>query len=166
MNTEPAPTRILSAHECWALLRTTSVGRLALCHAGRPEIFPINFAVDHGTVVYRTSEGTKSRAAEHAPAAFEADGSFFVSGAGEDMVWSVVVKGDAATIAVTTDLLATVQLPLHPWESGRKDRFMRLVPETISGRAFPRSGSDDPVNQEVSATPPKQPVRGRSFPPS
>ncbi|MDQ0735090.1 pyridoxamine 5'-phosphate oxidase family protein [Arthrobacter agilis] len=152
MNAEPTPTRILPAHECWALLRATSVGRLALCKDGRPEIFPINFTVDHGTVVYRTSEGTKSLAAEHAPAALEADGSYTDDGTGQEVVWSVVVKGDAATIAVTSELLATVQLPLHPWESGRKDRFMRLVPGSISGRAFPRSGSNNPVNQEASAT--------------
>ncbi|MHA7210143.1 pyridoxamine 5'-phosphate oxidase family protein [Arthrobacter sp. MDT1-65] len=154
MNPEPAPTRILPAHECWALLRTAPVGRLALCQAGRPEIFPINFAVDHGTVVYRTAEGTKSHAAEHAPAALEADGSYTDSGTGEDMVWSVVVKGDAATIAVTTELLATVQLPLHPWESGRKDRFMRLVPETISGRAFARTSPEAAPDPEATVPSP------------
>ncbi|MBG6226483.1 hypothetical protein IWX63_003082 [Arthrobacter sp. CAN_A2] len=84
--------------------------------------------------------------------ALEADGLYPDSGTGEAMVWSVVVKGDAATIAVTAELMATVQLPLHPWESGRKDRFMRLVPETISGRAFPHSSANAPINREVSAT--------------
>jgi hypothetical protein len=153
MTAEPEPTRILAAHECWALLRTTTVGRLALCSDGRPEIFPINIVVDHGTVVFRTSEGTKSQGAEKAHVALEADGVYPATeeDGAEAMVWSVVVKGEAATIAVTSDLLSTVQLPLHPWESGRKDRFMRLVPETISGRAFARAdpmGLLGPVHPE------------------
>ncbi len=161
MNAEPEPTRILPAYECWALLRATPVGRLALCQDGQPEIFPVNFAVDHGTIVYRTSEGTKSHATEKAPVAFEVDGFYPDSSAdggadgstveGRSIVWSVVVKGNAATIAVTSELMDTVQLSLHPWESGRKDRFMRLVPGTISGRAFTLRSPDAPTNPEMSA---------------
>jgi nitroimidazol reductase NimA-like FMN-containing flavoprotein (pyridoxamine 5'-phosphate oxidase superfamily) len=153
MNAEPAPTKILAAHECWALLRTAPVGRLALCREGRPQIFPINFVNDHGTVVFRTSEGTKSHAAEQAPVALEADGVYPETppGTRAGMVWSVVVHGDAATIAVTSELLSTVHLPLHPWESGRKDRFMRLVPVTISGRAFRPTNPTDPIAQETGA---------------
>ncbi|MDN4611637.1 pyridoxamine 5'-phosphate oxidase family protein [Arthrobacter burdickii] len=132
MEAETTPTKILAAHECWTLLREAPFGRLALCVQGNPEIFPINFVVDHGSIVFRTSEGTKSRFSERAAVAFEADGLLD----GDTLMWSVVVKGHAATISQTPELLATVQLPLHPWEMGRKDRFMRLVPETISGRAF------------------------------
>jgi uncharacterized protein len=44
---------------CWALLRSQEAGRLAVLIADRPEIFPINYVVDHGTVVFRTAEGTK-----------------------------------------------------------------------------------------------------------
>ncbi len=140
MDSHPTSTRILPPNECWALLRSAPFGRLALCLDGRPEIFPINFVVDHGSIVYRTSEGTKSAAAEKAAAAFEADGRLAAGrtdvGGDQDMMWSVVLKGRTSTIAVTAELMDTIQLPLHPWESGRKDRFMRLVPETISGRAF------------------------------
>jgi len=50
----------LSESECWALLRASSVGRLAVWLEDHPEIFPINYAVDHGTVVFRSSAGTKS----------------------------------------------------------------------------------------------------------
>lgn len=49
----------LSAAESWALLRRAVVGRLALTVDGRPEIFPVNHMVDHGTVVFRTAVGTK-----------------------------------------------------------------------------------------------------------
>ncbi len=50
---------VLDPNECWALLRGSVVGRLAISIANHPDIFPINYVVDHGTVVFRTAEGTK-----------------------------------------------------------------------------------------------------------
>ncbi|MBJ2119807.1 pyridoxamine 5'-phosphate oxidase family protein [Arthrobacter sp. MSA 4-2] len=132
---EPAAeqTEVLTADECWRLLRTTSVARLALCVEGQPEIFPVNFQVDHGTVVFRTSEGTKARAAiDEAPIAVQADG---LDDSGTK-AWSVVVKGTARSISTTKELLDTIDLPVHPWESGRKDRFVRVTPDGVTGRRF------------------------------
>ena len=85
----------MTIHEpdvCWNLLRSAEVGRLAVSIKDQPDIFPINFVVDHGTVVFRTAEGTKLAAAVLGRGvAFEADG--FDAGAGE--AWSVVIKGRA-----------------------------------------------------------------------
>ena len=53
------PAAQLDARECWAALRTADVGRLALVVDGRPEIFPVNFVVDHGTILFRTATGSK-----------------------------------------------------------------------------------------------------------
>ena len=50
---------ILEPPECWTLLRHTEVGRLAVTMGTSPDIFPVNFAVDRGSVVFRTAEGTK-----------------------------------------------------------------------------------------------------------
>jgi hypothetical protein len=60
MSGETSPeVQNLEHHECWAMLRTVSVGRLAVLADGRPDIFPINYTVDGGTLVFRTGEGTK-----------------------------------------------------------------------------------------------------------
>ena len=150
MRNEATSTKILPAHECWELLRQAPFGRLALSVQAEPDIFPINFVVDHGTIVFRTAEGTKARSSERAAVAFEADGLLNDGGNDGSLVWSVVVKGHAATINETPDLMSTVQLPLHPWEAGRKDRFMRLIPETISGRAFTPAPAA-PVRRAVQA---------------
>ena len=65
----------LSESACWELLRTTSVGRLAVWVEDHPDIFPLNYAVDHGTVVFRSRTGTKlSAALPDSPVALEADG--------------------------------------------------------------------------------------------
>src|SRR5690242_20813761 len=66
---------VLSSSECWKLLRSVSVGRLAVWVNDHPDIFPLNYKVDHGTLVFRTGAGTKlSASLAGPPVALEADG--------------------------------------------------------------------------------------------
>ena len=124
---------VLSADECWALLRSAEVGRLAIAINGHPDIFPINFIVDHGAVVFRTAEGTKLAAAVLGRAvAFEVDG--YDADAGE--AWSVVIKGRAVELEKLPDLFDALDLPLFPWHASPKHRFVRIEPDDISGRRF------------------------------
>lgn len=134
MSNEPSPeVQNLEHHECWALLRTVSVGRLAVLADGRPDIFPINYTVDGGTVVFRTGQGTKlSAASGDADVAVEADGVDPDSG----LAWSVVVKGTAALVTAAEDVLDTSRLYLFPWQAGRKDAFVRITPDSVTGRRF------------------------------
>ena len=132
--TEESTVVELSESACWALLRTTSVGRLAVWVDDHPDIFPLNYAVDHGTVVFRSRAGTKvSATLSDAPVALEADGYDPET----KEAWSVVIKGRAEEIKDGPDLLETVELPLFPWQAGDKGRFIRIVPTTTSGRRFP-----------------------------
>src|SRR6478609_7078481 len=102
MSTDPKPAanqphdvENLDSHECWRLLRSVTVGRMAVWVDDHPDIFPINYKVDHGTLVFRTAEGTKLHAATgDTPVALEADGVNSDSG----VAWSVVVKGQAAAV--------------------------------------------------------------------
>lgn len=57
------PTEVLDAGTCWDLLRGVSVGHLAVLVDGYPEVFPVNYKVDQQSVVFRTGEGAKLRAA-------------------------------------------------------------------------------------------------------
>ena len=124
----------LSESACWTLLRTASVGRLAVWVQDHPDIFPINYAVDHGTVVFRSGTGTKVFAAlSDSPVALEADGYDEET----TEAWSVVVKGNVEEISRGQDLLDTIDLPLFPWQAGDKSRFIRIIPTTTSGRRFP-----------------------------
>jgi len=64
----------LAVHECLSLLRTTTVGRLAIAGDEHPEVFPINYVVDRATVVFRTAPGTKLAAlTAHRDVTFETD---------------------------------------------------------------------------------------------
>ncbi len=73
--TTPPETEVLPANECWELLRTTSIGRLGVIIDDHPDIFPVNYKVDHGAVVFRVGEGTKLTALkDREQVAFEVDG--------------------------------------------------------------------------------------------
>lgn len=123
----------LTTNQCWEYIRQAPIGRLAVIADQHPEIFPINFVVDRGSVVFRTAEGTKLRAAlEGAAVAFEVDGYDDRLG----FAWSVVLKGSAAQLESIEEVLASEELPLFPWQAGEKNHFMRIEPVETSGRSF------------------------------
>ncbi len=129
----------LDEHECWALLRTAEVGRLALVVDGRPEIFPVNFVVDHGTILFRTATGSKLAAVTPSsePVAFEVDAYDPVEGE----AWSVIAKGRASEVTGIREVFDLAELPLFPWHISPKPHFVRIEPETVTGRRFRVSSS-------------------------
>jgi nitroimidazol reductase NimA-like FMN-containing flavoprotein (pyridoxamine 5'-phosphate oxidase superfamily) len=132
MSDDPDVTAV-PEHTCWMLLRSVEVARLAVSVDARPDIFPINFVVDHGTVVFRTGEGSKLAAITANPVvAFEADGY----DAQAQEAWSVVIQGHAEEIKQLHERIESMDLPLFPWQPAPKSRFVRIVPEHISGRRF------------------------------
>ena len=80
------PITELTDAESWDCLKSVSLGRLVTTVGGWTEIFPVNFVVQHRSVLFRTAEGTKLvSAAINNHVLFEADGSTFDEG------WSVIV---------------------------------------------------------------------------
>jgi nitroimidazol reductase NimA-like FMN-containing flavoprotein (pyridoxamine 5'-phosphate oxidase superfamily) len=133
MTTDRLGMTVLSADECFELMRGEQVGRLAVTIGAHPDIFPINYVVDGEAIVFRTLEGTKLAAAVLTPAvAFEVDGVVEAT----DEAWSVVVKGRAREIEGIAELLEALDLPLYPWQAAPKHRFVRIVPNEVSGRRF------------------------------
>jgi nitroimidazol reductase NimA-like FMN-containing flavoprotein (pyridoxamine 5'-phosphate oxidase superfamily) len=124
---------ILEPPACWSLLREADVGRLAVAIDNHPDIFPVNFVVDHASIVFRTAEGTKLAAAVlGSSVAFEVDG--YDAAAGD--AWSVVVKGRAHEIELMQDVFDALDLPLFPWHASPKPRFVRIDPAEVTGRRF------------------------------
>ena len=135
---EYEPLEELSESECWTLLRTVDIGRLAApSRRGGVDIFPVNHVVDQGSIVFRTAMGTKLTAALDAlEVAFEADNAAPTVGEQDDDPWSVVVHGTADLISLDTQLFDTFELAVHPWHLSNKPYFVRLVPTVVSGRRF------------------------------
>lgn len=123
----------LTANQCWDYIRKAEIGRLAVVADQHPEIFPISFVVDRGSVVFRTAAGTKLAAAlDGGAVAFEVDGYDDRLG----LAWSVVLKGRAVQLESIEDILASEELPLFPWQGGDKNHFLRIEPVQTSGRSF------------------------------
>lgn len=123
----------LSKAQCWELLRGQVLGRLAVVVEDHPDIFPVNYAVDHDSLVFRTAEGTKLYGAtSNTPVAFEIDGYEPESA----QAWSVVLRGRAEQIEAISGLAEAERLPLQPWQGGSKNHLMRIHPLNLSGRRF------------------------------
>jgi uncharacterized protein len=134
MATDHVGTTILTLHECLECLRATDLGRLAVC-ATPPDVFPVNYVVDHGTVVFRTAAGGKLDAVmADEPVTFEADGHDAATGE----AWSVVVKGRAVECTGLHERFEAAGLPLFPWHDAPKPHAVRIVPTKVSGRRFAR----------------------------
>ena len=133
MTALPSPVEDLSPSECWDLLRREAVGRLAVAVANTPDIFPINYIVDDGSIVFRSAPGTKLAAAVLGRGvALEIDGYDTVA----TTAWSVVVKGAARRIETMKEYLVADDLPLFPWHTAPKPDLVRIEPEIVTGRRF------------------------------
>jgi nitroimidazol reductase NimA-like FMN-containing flavoprotein (pyridoxamine 5'-phosphate oxidase superfamily) len=125
--------RILPELECWDLLTSHSLGRLALSVAGQPEIFPVNYVTHERHILFRTAEGTKlTSVVVNARVAFEIDGYDAASGE----AWSVVVTGLGHVLHTLDEVYPAERLPLVPWNASPKDNYVRIAPTEISGRRF------------------------------
>ncbi len=135
MNDNPVVTA-LENERVWALLAANPMGRLAVAAAGEVDIFPINYVVDSGTLVFRTAPGTKLvELTINSTVALEIDGY------SETEAWSVVVKGRATRIEGRAEIEAVERLPLTPWVTTYKDVLVRITPTEATGRRFVRGGA-------------------------
>ena len=124
--------KTIERDECLRLLGTKRVGRLAVVVDGQPAVFPVNYAIDDSTIVFRTGVGTKLDAAELGLVAFEVDEIDEETASG----WDVLVQGraDDITTAVDHRSEALRRLPVRPWAPDLKDRWVRILPTSLSGR--------------------------------
>ena len=118
--------------ECWDLLASQPLARLAVVVDQRPQIFPVNIAVTAGrSIVFRTAEGTKLEALGDIPAvALEVDGVGPDPSAG----WSVLVAGSARHVRDPEQVKAFEALDLVPWAPGHKTIWVEVTADTVSGR--------------------------------
>ncbi len=121
----------LEPADCWQLLRSTSLGRIAVSAAGTVDIFPINYAVDGETIVFRTAPGTKLlELAINDRVAFEIDGH------DDREAWSIVAKGIAERMERQREMDAAESLGLTPWIPTLKYRWVRIRATDVTGRRF------------------------------
>jgi nitroimidazol reductase NimA-like FMN-containing flavoprotein (pyridoxamine 5'-phosphate oxidase superfamily) len=129
----------LDSVECWELLGTQPVGRVAVVVDHYPLVVPVNYAVDGASVVFRSSAGSKLDRIHGAKVAFEVDQIDPVHRTG----WSVLVKGIATGLNVrgNRDLAdRSGAAGARPWAAGEREYLVRIVAEEITGRRITPAG--------------------------
>lgn len=118
----------LSADECWELLRTEPVGRLAWNGTTGPTVIPVNYVV--------TANGIEIRTAVYSAAVRETDDSLITFQADEIDAqtrtgWSVLAHG-RASIDWSDERADTADIDV--WPGGVKSLRLHLEVSEITGR--------------------------------
>lgn len=122
---------ILPVHECWELLGSLALGRLVTYADGQPDIFPVNYVVQRRTVLFRTAAGTKLvSSAINDRVLFEVDDHNVAE------AWSVIVRGRARSLRTPEELEEAQRAQVLPWTRPEKTHYVRIVPESVTGRRF------------------------------
>jgi nitroimidazol reductase NimA-like FMN-containing flavoprotein (pyridoxamine 5'-phosphate oxidase superfamily) len=135
--------RSLSDSECWKLLSSHDLGRIAPVIDEWPQVFPVNYAVGEMALVFRSAAGTKTRYGPGSRASFEIDGWDDRAATG----WSVMVQGILRDITETNDeqVQTLRRLSVHPGPPGVRDRLLALYPSQLTGRRFGAPGMVRPL---------------------
>ncbi|MQA79642.1 MAG: helix-turn-helix domain-containing protein [Streptosporangiales bacterium] len=123
----------LEPRECLDLLARGGVGRVVFVTEEGPEALPVNFVLDEGTVVFRTSaEGVLARQVGQ-------DVAFEVDRLDEPLAqgWSVLVAGRAEPVS---DADERARIRVRPWADGERSYHVRIRPTRITGRRISTQG--------------------------
>lgn len=137
LQSESAGVEKIGTAMCWRLVEANSLGRLAIQNVdGHPDVFPLDYLVHEGNLFMRSAPGTKLRSiVAHPEVALEVDGM-------EDAFhWSVVIRGTAMRMNTDAAIEASGILGLVSSTPTAKHNYVRLVPETVTGRRFAARGS-------------------------
>ena len=126
VRTDPSGAlEVIPWNECMELIATVPVGRLAVAEPfAPPDVFPMNFVIDAGSIVLRSDPGTKLDLLARGVASFQVDQIHTAHRTG----WSVLVKGHVREIHPPD--VAYVQ----SFVAGAKSHWIRLIPDEVTGR--------------------------------
>ncbi|MGX7680578.1 pyridoxamine 5'-phosphate oxidase family protein [Jatrophihabitans sp. DSM 45814] len=131
----------LSPDECFGLVASTHVGRLVYIDELGPVALPFNYAAVGREIIFRVEASTMNHVMSQAALAFEVDHVDEEHGTG----WSVLLRGSAAEVPIerVSELLhrAHGEVP-KPWAAGIHNTWIRLSPETVTGRRLGEKHDD------------------------
>ena len=126
----PSGVVSLDVADCYILLRSRTLGRVATKIGDDLAIFPVYYAVMGDDIVFRTAPGTKLVAAIlEMKVAFEVDGA--------SPGWSVLVRGRAEELRDHAEQVHARTLLGNDWPAGEREQFVRVRAEVVTGRKLP-----------------------------
>ena len=113
-------------------MSTQRLGRLGVVVDGVPLVLPMGFVLDGETVVLQTNQGAKALHVPLTSVSFEVDHVDWEQGVG----WSVLIQGIGEDISTAIDerSVALRSLASATWAPPPADRWLTIVPRTITGR--------------------------------
>lgn len=121
----------LDRSECLKLLRSATIGRLALTDGALPVILPVSYTLLDDDVVFATSTGAKLRAAiNRAVVAFEVDDVDLATRSG----WSVCITGMANQVMDPVSLERISHLDIPALIPNRGHHYVRVRADKVTGR--------------------------------
>jgi nitroimidazol reductase NimA-like FMN-containing flavoprotein (pyridoxamine 5'-phosphate oxidase superfamily) len=133
----------LDEAECLRLISPGGIGRLAFSGRYGLTVFPVNYKVHDGSVVFRTAEysptgedlSTGIPAAEY-EVAFEVDAIDADAREG----WSVLIHGPAHHMDSPPEHELALETVVETWAGGDRQHVIRITPTRITGRRIRRTG--------------------------
>lgn len=121
----------LDPEECFRLLASQHLGRVALIVAGQPMVLPVNYALLGRTIVFRTARNSGfDRVVRGADVVFEIDHADPAYHSG----WSVLGRGRAQGIDETVDPAALNHAVMRPWARRDRPGWIGIELEHVTGR--------------------------------
>jgi nitroimidazol reductase NimA-like FMN-containing flavoprotein (pyridoxamine 5'-phosphate oxidase superfamily) len=120
---------------CWRLVGRVAVGRVGFVYDDDPIVLPVNCVVVDDKIAFRTAGDSMLHAlGDGVKVAFEADHVDPVAESG----WSVLIRGNLWEVVDEEFRARLIGAAVHPWAPGPIDRWMMIVPSSISGRSITR----------------------------
>ncbi len=135
-NARPALEKLDEA-ECLRLISPGGIGRIAFIGRYGLTVFPVNYKLHDGAIVFRTAQDSPTgedlrTGIAHAEyqVAFEID---HIDPASRD-AWSVLIQGPAHHMSSDAERAAVEASGVTPWPRGSREHAIRITPTTITGR--------------------------------
>ena len=133
----------LDEQECIRLISPGGVGRIAFTGRYGLSIFPVNYKMHDGSVVFRTVGDspfgedlrTGIQYAEYR-VAFEIDDVDLAVQEG----WSVLILGPAHHMDTSAERALASQIGVDAWPGGRREDYIRITPARMTGRRIRQRG--------------------------
>ena len=130
MTDNHSPVTHLTDEQSLDLLATKTFGRLVVHRKNDIDLFPLNYIVHDGKILFRTAEGSKLLGV-----VMNADVAFEVDELVGEHATSVIVRGRARRLEEDEEHRAD-NVPLRPWVPTAKWNVVEIEVSEISGRGF------------------------------
>lgn len=119
----------LSAYDCWGLLESEEIGRVAWGGPDGTAVVPVTYVVAEGGLWFRVNPTSAfARECVGQRVVVEVDHVDRQTRSG----WSVVVAGEAELVG--REEVSDVLVGLQAWASGERGMFVKIHPDQVTGR--------------------------------